>query len=94
MFKKEDIIHSGYKYGFRKGSIINLLDYYHRKGYTFETIVKCIIEDDDYNIIYLLFLNMGHINPIISGKRYIDKTNEYKDDYSAVKILELLKKGI
>ncbi len=37
---------------------------------------------------------MEHINPIIFGKRHIDKINEYKDDYLAVKILELLKKDI
>jgi hypothetical protein len=94
MFEIDKVISLGFKYGYRKDAMITLLDYYSRKGYPFEIIEKLIIEYKENDIFKILFLNMEHINPVIFGKRHIDKINEYKQDFLAVKILELLKKGI
>jgi hypothetical protein len=92
MFEIDKVISLGFKYGYRKDAMKTLLDYYSRKGYPFEIMEKMIIEQKETDIFKLLFLNMEYINPIIFGKRDIDKINEYKQDFLAVKILEMLKK--
>ena len=92
MFDIDKVISLGFKYGYRKDAMKILLDYYCRKGYPFEIMKRLIIEQKETDIFKLLFLNMEYINPIIFGKRHTEKIREYKDDYLAVKILELLKK--
>jgi hypothetical protein len=91
MVEIDKVLSLAFKYGYRKDAMNTLLEYYGRKGYPFEIMEKLIIEQKENDIFKLLFLNMGYINPIIFGKRHIDKINEYKDDYLAVKILEILK---
>ena len=87
MVEIDKVLSLAFKYGYRKDAMNTLLEYYGRKGYPFEIMEKLIIEQKENDIFKLLFLNMGYINPIIFGKRHIDKINEYKDDYLAVKII-------
>jgi hypothetical protein len=91
MIEIDKVLSLGFKYGYRRDAMNRLLDYYDKKGYSFKIMEQLIIEQKENDIFKLLFLNMGYINPIIFGKRHIDKINEYKDDYFAVKILEILK---
>jgi hypothetical protein len=87
MLDDDSIISLAYKRGFRKDAVKTLLNFYRNRNIDIENL---IINNIDDNIFDYLFLNMEHINPVIYGKRYIDKIKEYNDDYFAIKILKMI----